>query len=58
MSLPSTPSSSEGAVQSLPTPLIPHLLFPDRDVGAIVAGVRFVGREGRAVEDEGGLVCL
>lgn len=56
--IPSAPSSSKGTVQALSAPLVPHLLLPDGDVGAIIAGFWVEGQEGSAVDDEGGLLCL
>lgn len=50
--IPCAEATSEGAVQSLSTPLIPHLLLPDRQVGAIVAGVSLVSQR-RAEDCEG-----
>lgn len=45
-------------MKAFPAPLIPHLLLPDGDVGAIVTDVRVQGREGGTVGDVGGLGFL
>lgn len=60
--LPSAPAACKGAVQTLPAPLVPHLLLPDGDVGAIVTDVRVQGRQRCSIGDVGGLglleICL
>lgn len=56
--LPCTPSSGECAVKTLAAPLISHLLLPNGNIGAIITGVWVIGREGRAVDNEGRLLCL
>ena len=43
-------------MQPLPTLLVPHLLLPDWDVGAIVANLGVEGRERGPKEDEGRLL--
>lgn len=56
--LPCAPSPREGAVQTLPPPLVRHLLLPDWDVGAIVANRRVQRRQRSAIDDERGLLFL
>ena len=58
MGSPGTISTGEGAVQSLPSPVVCHLLLPDRLVRAIVARAGVQGGEWGAVEGVGRFVCL
>jgi len=54
--LPCAPSSGKSAVQPLSPPLIPHLLLPERDVGAIIADLGIQRREWSAEDDIWGLL--